>query len=99
MMHGDMHNTRNALVMSAIENTLLNIGNDVYEKVVNTLENQFHADLSDCFEHPEYLKKALGDLFGESAKVIILAISRKIEDYAYEKDIGHFVTVINTPSR
>ncbi|HSB83175.1 MAG TPA: NitrOD5 domain-containing protein [Nitrosarchaeum sp.] len=94
-----MYNARSALVMSAIENALLNIGNDVYEKVVNTLENQFNANLSDCFEHPEYLKKALNDLFGESARVIILAISRKVEEHAYEKDMEHFVTIINTPSK
>jgi len=90
-----MYNAKNALVMSAIENTLLNIGNDVYEKVVNVLENQFNSNLFDCFDHPEYLKKTLNDLFGGSAGVIILAISRKVEDYAYEKDIEHFVTIIN----
>jgi len=99
MMHGDMYNARNALVMSAIENTLLDIGTDVYEKVTTTIENQFHAVLSDCFEHPEYLKKTLDDLFGESARVIILAISRKVEDHAYEKDIEHFVTIINTSAQ
>jgi hypothetical protein len=53
------------IVVLAIEHTLLKIGKKTLEKVQEEMHHRYKCNISDCYEHPEYLNKILKDLFGD----------------------------------
>ena len=85
----DMTDVRKALVMLAIEKALLELGTPTYDKVVERLEEKYHAYLSDCCENPSYLQDVLKELFGNSYSNIIQSITKK----NYSKTLGNRPTV------
>ncbi len=87
-------NILKALATLAIEKTLLDIGKPVYEKVADRLYKKYHCYIPDCFEHPEYLKAVLKDLYGESYNEIINSIKQQLNEFAYHKRIETFLQVL-----
>jgi hypothetical protein len=51
--------------------------------------------LGDCYEHPEYLAKALKDLFGNSHTVIVESIKKELIDFVEHTSIERFLKVIS----
>lgn len=82
------------LVTLAIKDTLLGIGSVQYDKVVGMLENKYNCYLSDCYEHPEYLKQILEELFGNSYNVIIDSIQQKLANFKSKQSVHKFLQVI-----
>ena len=89
-------NSQNELVKISIENALLKIGKGALQKTVDTLYNQYHCNLSDCYEHPEYLKNILYDLFGNAHTVIIESVQKDLKEFIHDKPIEKFLTIIAT---
>ncbi|MGI0010253.1 MAG: hypothetical protein ACREAE_02495 [Nitrosopumilaceae archaeon] len=85
---------RKALVALAIERTLIDIGKPVFEEVTSRLFHNYHCYIPDCYEHPQYLKKVLKDIYGNSYLTIVESIKKDLEEFIYKKSIGEFVTVI-----
>ena len=85
---------RKALVAVAIETVLLKIGKSVYDEVIHNLYKEYHCYLPDCYEHPEYLKRILQDLFGKSSLNIIASIKKYLGEYTEQKGIRNFIDVI-----
>ena len=72
-MSGIVSINRN-LVHISIEKALLNLGAPELEKVQVRLKNDYNCTIKDCYDHPEYLKRILYDLFGFCYKDIIDSI-------------------------
>jgi class 3 adenylate cyclase len=87
------HNNANnaALVASAIEQTLADIGSLVLEEVIRRLFNDCHCFLSDCYERPECLKKILQDLYGASYEAILQSLANKLQEHFYKKPMIDFL--------
>jgi len=83
-----------ALVILAIEKTLLGIGKPVYDKVTERLYKKYHCYTTDCFEKPEYLKAVLKELYGKSYNEIINSIREELEEFIYNKKIETFLQVL-----
>ena len=83
-----------ALVVLAIEKTLLDIGKPVYENVVDRLDKKYNCYIPDCFEKPEYLKVVLKELYGESYNEIINSVQKELDEFAYKKRIEEFLQVL-----
>ena len=83
-----------ALTALAIEKTLLDIGKPVYEKVANSIYKKYKSYIPDCYEHPEYLKEVLKDLYGNSYNVIVSSIEEQLSEFAYKKKMETFLTVL-----
>ena len=83
-----------ALTALAIEKTLLDMGKPVYEKVANNIHKKYHCHLPHCYEHPEYLKEVLKDLYGNAYTVIVSSIEEQLSEFAYKKKIDMFLTVL-----
>ena len=83
-----------ALVVLAIEKTLLDIGKSTYDKVVDILNKKYNCYVPDCFEKPEYLRAVLKELCGESYNEIINSIQHELDEFAYKKRIDAFLQVL-----
>ncbi len=90
----DPHDTMKALTALAIETSLLDVGQPVYERVANSIYKKYQSYIPDCYEHPEYLKEVLKDLYGNAYNVIVSSIEEQLSEFAYKKKMEAFLTVL-----
>lgn len=58
------------------------------------LKKEYHCDLTDCYEHPEYLNAVLKKLFGNSHVAIVVSITNELKEFLYKEPIRRFVEAI-----
>lgn len=85
---------KKALVAFAIEKALLEMGEPVFQKVAKTLKDDYNCYIPDCYEHPEYLKRILSDLYGNANTAIISSIKSSLHDFSHQEPIHKFVSAI-----
>ncbi|MGI0062942.1 MAG: hypothetical protein ACREBA_10875 [Nitrosotalea sp.] len=85
------------MVVLAIEHTLLKTGMSTLEKVQAELYQEFNCDISECYEHPEYLNKVLKDLFGVAKHEIIKNVNKYLNEFSYQEQIAEFLDKIKQP--
>ncbi len=92
----DMDNNmeRRAVVVLAIEHTLLRYGTSNLENIQKIIRKEFNCNLSDCYDHPEYLNKVLRDQFGVSYQDVIKSLSQFLEEFKYQRPIAEFLSKI-----
>ena len=83
-----------ALVVYAIERTLLEMEEPTLDEVKDLLSKKYHCGISDCYEHPEYLKSILDDIFGKSSIVIIELIKKRLGEPGSRKPVTEFLKAI-----
>jgi len=84
----------NILTTWAIEKTLLDLGNQTYDKVSDMLKNEYHCYLTDCYKHPEYLNAILAKLSNDSHVAIVVSITNELKEFLYKEPIRRFVEAI-----
>lgn len=82
------------MAVLAIEHTLLKTGRNTLEKVQSELHQKFNCDISECYEHPEYLNKVLKDLPNVSQHEIIKDVNRYLNEFSYQEQIAEFLDKI-----
>ncbi len=82
------------VVVLAVEHTLLKIGKKTLEKVQEEMHQKYKCDISDCYEHPEYLGEILKDLFGDSYHEVVGDVNKYLDEFAYQKPITEFLAKI-----
>jgi hypothetical protein len=85
---------KKALVAFAIEKALLDMGEPVFQKVTKALKDDYNCYIPDCYDHPEYLKRILSDLYGNAHMAIIDSIKNSLRDFAHQTPIQKFVSAI-----
>jgi hypothetical protein len=85
---------KKALVAFAIEKALLNLGAPVYHKVTKTLKDDYGCFIPDCYDHPEYLKRILADLYGNAHMTIINSIKSDLGEFSSQGPIQKFVLAL-----
>lgn len=90
-----MIEARKALVVLAIEKTLLEVGKPTYYEVLGKLNEDYHCYLSDCYENPEYLSRVLKELYGQSRLAIIASIKKHLAEMSTQEDIANFIIKIS----
>ena len=95
MAYTNNNQVKKALVSLAIETTLFDIGRPTYDEVSHKLFKDYNCYLPDCYEHPEYLKIILKDLYGKSSTVIIESIKKHLEEFEAQKGIENFILGIS----
>lgn len=83
------------MVALAIETVLLEIGKPTFQEVTGKLFRDYKCFLADCYEHPEYLKKILQDLYGKSSVTIIESIKKQLEGFETQQGIDAFIKTIS----
>jgi hypothetical protein len=88
--------TKKTLVLVAIERTLLKTGgNPLLDEVNSRLYKKFNSSISECYEHPEYLKKILQEIFGEAHNEIAKTIVKELTAFNYDDKIMQFIEKVN----
>lgn len=85
---------KKALVAFAIEKALLDIGEPVFQKIVKTLKDDYNCYIPDCYDHPEYLKRILSDLYGDAHTTIINSIKTSLQEFSHQEQIQKFVSAL-----
>lgn len=85
---------KKALVTFAIEKALLDMGEPVYQKVAKVLKDDYNSYIPDCYDHPEYLKRILSDLYGNAHQTIINSIRNSLAEFNHQEPIRKFVSAI-----
>ena len=83
-----------SLISVSVEKALLEIGKFELDSVVCRLKENYHCEISDCLDHPEYLKQILCELFGNSHEVVIKSIQESFQKTNMEKPLVDFLDVI-----
>ena len=91
MVSYDEDNIQKALVTLAIEQALTQFNNASYEIVICKLLNDFDSHLSDCYKNPEYLKKTLIELYGDSYIILVELIRKNLGEFLNRKGISKFL--------
>ncbi len=83
-------NEINRLMTIYVKASLLYFEKDALQKVTKHLENNYNRYLPDCFEEPEYLKKTLVELYGETSP-IINEIKQDLKNFDYHEKVKMFL--------
>jgi hypothetical protein len=93
-MGTDDYQLKKALVAFTIEKTLLDMGQPILEIVTKKLTDDYGCYLPDCYDHPEYLKRVLSDLFGNSHTAIINSIKSALDEFSQQGPIHRFIAAL-----
>jgi hypothetical protein len=87
-------NIRKALISFVIERVLLDVGKLALDDVGDRLYKKYQCYFSDCYEHPEYLKEILYEIFGDGYRSITTKIQKRLADLQEEEPIIGFLKVL-----
>ncbi len=82
------------LVQVAVEHALLDMGPPELAKVKTKLKETFGISIEDVFDHPEYLKTVLYELFGDAYADIVYTMLRVFDKSINEEPIQKFIQII-----
>lgn len=93
--HCNNDTKRLTLVSVSIESSLL--GHDVkaYEQVVELMSKKYSCEMSDCYNHPEYLNEILKTLPKNSCDDIVESIRKGLGEFSYIDGISKFLDVLS----
>lgn len=88
-------NSQKALVSFVIYDVLKQISDSTLEEVGRRLYAKHTSYFSDCFDHPEYLRDVLNEVFGNGCQAIIKSINERLSEFSEQKQISKFLVVLN----
>ena len=87
-----------SVVTASVEKSLLEMGILELDLVTSRLKEDYNCEISDCLDHPEYLKQILRELFGNSHQDILKSIHESLERTSMEQPLVHFLNVLDNDS-
>lgn len=90
-----MDPTKKALISVTVESMLKIGGIPLLDEINSRLFKKFNSSIEECYDHPEYLKDVLGDVFGTGHHVIIKSIVEKLIAFNYDANILQFVEKVS----
>ena len=88
------NNNFKALVAISIEVVLMRTNGPQYFLALSRLERDYECKIADCFEHPEYLKNVLKDVYENSYDRILDDLESELGEITSEKEIKDFLSVL-----
>jgi len=86
---------KNALV-ACLEVVLMSKGNTQYNLLAAKLNSLYDCTISDCYDHPDYLKPILKEVYKEDYNPIIEQIKLHLEDLVNEEDMTNFFEIMES---
>lgn len=87
-------NNLKALVAISIEVVLMRTNGPQYFSVLARLERDHGCKIADCFEHPEYLKNVLKDVYENSYGKVLDDLESELGEITSKKEIQDFLNVL-----
>jgi hypothetical protein len=84
-------NSNKSLVVLSVEVVLMRKGGPQYHLVLARLERDYGCKIFDCFEHPDYLKAVLQDVYGPDYQTIVDSLVDELGEIASEQDVTGFL--------
>lgn len=81
-------------VFLAVEKALLEMGQVELKMVESKLKNEHNIELSNCLEHPIFLKQVLCELFGNSYEDILRSIEDTFEKFTPDAKMMEFIITL-----
>src|SRR5574338_1164095 len=88
------HESNKEMVTLAMDLALVKLGGMAFDEVRNRLHTKYQCVVTDCYEHPEYLKDVLVEIFGDASKVITESIRDDLKGISYDPGIEQFLKVL-----
>ena len=66
-------------LISAIEVVLMGMGNTKYNSIIAKLRAYYDIDIRECYDHPEYLKTVLKEVYPEDYDYIISEVKSRLD--------------------
>lgn len=86
---------KKTMVLLALKNTLLELGIEEYDKVIDLLQKEYNCTLEDCYQNPENLKRVLKNLYGDSYRDILNSLSENMKSALSQESIKEFLEVLS----
>lgn len=90
-------NNYKAMVAISVEVVLMRKGGPQYQLVLARLERDHDAKIFDCFEHPEYLRDVLIDVYGKEYEDVVSRIESELGEVLSADEIVRFLDVLKRP--
>jgi len=87
---------RGIALISIIEMVLMRRKNTKYNLLVAKLSSHYDCTIRDCYQHPEYLRAVLKEVYSDDYNSIIDDIKLHLGDLANELDIANFFKVMES---
>ncbi|HWP78359.1 MAG: hypothetical protein AB1299_02755 [Thermoproteota archaeon] len=88
------HNPHKPVVAISVEIVLMRKGGPQYQLVLARLEKYYDCKIFDCFEHPDYLKYVLREVYGDEYEKIIEQIEWELGESVSDPDVKKFLDVL-----
>jgi hypothetical protein len=85
---------KKALISFVIEQSLIDAGDEIFERTLNNLKKFFNCEVYDCNQHPSYLIEAITIFPKKTREQILLSITKKLEEFNYQPEINEFIKII-----
>jgi len=83
-------------LVASFEVVLMSMGNTKYNLVVAKLNALHDISIRDCYEHPEYLKPILKEVYIEDYDYIISEVKARLDELIDDKDMAQFFKVMES---
>lgn len=83
-------------LISAIEVVLMSMGNAKYHSTVAKLRALYDIDIRECFDHPEYLKTVLKQVYIEDYEHIISEVKARLDTLVDLPDFKQFFKIVES---
>jgi hypothetical protein len=91
-----MSTTKESLILVIIESILLKTGGiPLLDKVNHMLYKKFNSSVKECYEHPEYLREVLEEIFGAAHHTIAKSIVTELAAFNYDDNVLQFIVKLN----
>ncbi len=69
-------------------------GGPQYQQVLAGLERDYECKIFDCYEHPEYLKAVLQDVYSNDYQTVVDDLIVELDEMATQKEIEEFLKLL-----
>jgi len=80
---------------SCVETVLMRKGNTKYNLVIIKLNSHYNCNIKDCYEHPDYLRIILKEVYKEDYNSVLGEIKLLLDDLVNEKEIASFLKIMD----
>lgn len=87
----DLDTENKIAVLLCIEMVLVRRGIADYERLVDKLRSHYNCAVIDCFDHPEYLRTIITEIYKKESSPIINEIRTHLGDLASKEEISEFL--------
>lgn len=83
--------------MTCVEIVLMRRGNTNYHAVMAKLDSLYHCSITDCYEHPEYLRTVLKQVYKEEYDSVLGDIKLELDKLVdIEKERSRFFKIMES---